>query len=129
MTALRRCPYAAATAAAMASAVALDLAVLRTRLLTQRDFWASYAIMLAGQLVANGVLAGRAIVRYDEGRLLGPRVARAPVEDLGFGFALVTATMSSWAWAGRSEARRSPGRGPRAGSPAPRWRRGAASRR
>jgi lycopene cyclase domain-containing protein len=77
-------------------AVALDLALLRTRLLLRRSFWLAYAIVLFFQLITNGILAALPVVRYDAGAILGIRVARVPVEDLLFGFALITATLSLW---------------------------------
>lgn len=93
--------YSAASAAAVAASVGLDLGVLRTRLVTRRSFWTAYAIVVGFQLLTNGVLTGRRIVTYDERRITGRRVAYAPVEDLGFGFALVTQTLSWWVWWGR----------------------------
>lgn len=93
--------YTGASAAAVVATVATDLAVTRTRLVTRRSFWAAYAIVLSFQLLTNGVLAGRRIVVYDEQRITGLRVAGAPVEDLGFGFALVTQTLAWWVWWGR----------------------------
>jgi lycopene cyclase domain-containing protein len=85
-----------------AAVVALvDVALLRTRLLARPVFWVSYAIVVAFQLVVNGVLTGREVVRYDEDAILGPRVAWAPLEDLLFGFALVLLTLSLWVWLGR----------------------------
>jgi lycopene cyclase domain-containing protein len=93
--------YTALALIGIAVAVALDLLVLRTRLLTRRAFWVSYAIILAFQLVVNGVLTGRHIVRYDSGTILGLRIAHAPVEDLMFGFSLVVQTLAWWVWWGR----------------------------
>jgi lycopene cyclase domain-containing protein len=93
--------YTAAAVLAALAAVALDGAVLRTRLLARRIWWVSYAIILFFQLLTNGVLAGRGIVRYNPETILGPRIAYAPVEDLLFGFALVLVTLSTWVWLGR----------------------------
>ncbi|CAN5255191.1 lycopene cyclase domain-containing protein [soil metagenome] len=78
----------------------VDLAVLRTRLVTRRVFWAAYGIVAFFQLLTNGVLTGRGVVRYDPDVILGARVAFAPVEDLLFGFAMVTLTLSTWVWLG-----------------------------
>lgn len=86
-------------------ALVLDLWVLRTRLVTRRVFWTAYVIVIAFQLLLNGILTGRNVVRYDDAAILGLRVAYAPVEDLLFGFALVTATLSMWVWVGRRECR------------------------
>jgi lycopene cyclase domain-containing protein len=89
-------------------AVVLDLAVFRVRLVTRRAFWTSYAIVLVGQLVVNGLLTGLRIVRYDRSVILGARIAFAPVEDLLFGFALVLTTLSLWVWLGRRDERATP---------------------
>jgi lycopene cyclase domain-containing protein len=93
--------YTVAAALGVAGALVLDLLVLRTRLVAGLVFWVTYPIVLAGQLVANGVLTGRGVVRYDPHAILGPRVAHAPVEDLAFGFALVLTALSVWVWLGR----------------------------
>jgi lycopene cyclase domain-containing protein len=97
----RRLTYTAASASAVVAAGLLDGAVLRTRLLRRRAFWTAYAIVVGFQLLNNGVLTGRRIVTYDEDRVVGLRIAYAPVEDLGFGFALVTTTLSVWVALGR----------------------------
>jgi lycopene cyclase domain-containing protein len=97
--------------------IVLDLVVLRSRVLTRRTFWVAYAIVLAFQLLTNAVLTGRQVVRYDPGTIVGPRIAYAPVEDLLFGFALVTQTLAWWVFWGRRGVQRAPGAGP------PRWRR------
>jgi lycopene cyclase domain-containing protein len=86
---------------AVLGAVLLDLVVLRTRLLLHKGFWASYVIVVFFQLVTNGVLTGLPVVSYNPDRILGLRVVYAPVEDLLFGFAMVTVTLTVWVWAGR----------------------------
>lgn len=87
--------------AGLAFALVLDLVVLRTRLVRLRVFWVAYAIIIVFQLISNGVLTYRHIVRYDSGTILGLRIAGAPVEDLVFGFSLVLQTLAWWAWWGR----------------------------
>ncbi|CAO5187922.1 membrane hypothetical protein [Frankia sp. AiPs1] len=103
--------YTALAVVGVVAAVVADLWVLRTRLVRRRIFWVSYAIVICGQLAANGLLTGLRIVRYDPGTILGPRVVFAPVEDLLFGFALITWTLTWWVWWGRrlSRARRAGG--------------------
>jgi lycopene cyclase domain-containing protein len=95
---------------AVPASVLLDLVVLRTRLLTRRSFWVAYAIVLFFQLLTNGWLTGRGIVRYADAAVLGGarpvlfgdgRVLYAPVEDVAFGFALVLQTLSWWVFWGR----------------------------
>jgi len=81
--------------------VVMDLWLLRTRLLTRPLFWTAYAIVVFFQLLTNGLLTGFEIVVYDPDAILGPRVVHAPVEDLLFGFALVTQTLIWWVWWGR----------------------------
>ncbi len=99
----------------VALAVAVDLAVLRTRLLTRRPFWLAYAIIVFFQLLTNGWLTGREIVRYHpdavigdaEPQLLGDgRIVYAPLEDLLFGFALTLWTLGWWTWLGARQERR-----------------------
>jgi lycopene cyclase domain-containing protein len=100
--------YTAAVVAGVAAALALDLAVLRTRLVAGRVFWVTYPIVLGFQLLFNGILTARRVVRYDEEAILGPRLVWAPIEDLGFGFALVLTSLALWVWWERRDAR--PGR-------------------
>jgi lycopene cyclase domain-containing protein len=89
--------YSALAVTAVVAVLVVDLAVLRTRMVTRRVFWVAYAIVVGFQLLVNGVLTGRGVVRYDPAAIWGPRIAYAPVEDLLFGFALVTLTLASWA--------------------------------
>jgi lycopene cyclase domain-containing protein len=95
--------YTAAVALGVLAALLVDLALLRTRLVRRRVFWAACVIVFGFQVLFNGILAGRGVVRYDERAILGPRLAGAPVEDLGFGFALVLTTLALWVWWGRRE--------------------------
>jgi lycopene cyclase domain-containing protein len=103
----------------------IDTVIARTFLITRRVFWVSYAIILVFQLITNAVLTGYQIVRYDGDSIVGSarvqfigdgRVAFAPIEDLFFGFALVTLTLVGWVWWGRRGVQREPMSGP------PRWR-------
>jgi lycopene cyclase domain-containing protein len=93
--------YTAAVGLGVAGALVLDLLVLRTRLVAGLAFWCAYPIILAFQLAANGVLTGRGVVRYDPTSITGAHLVYAPIEDIGFGFALVLTTLSVWVWLGR----------------------------
>ena len=102
--------YTAIAVVAVLAAVALDRSLARTRLTTSRTWWAAYGIIVVFQLLTNGWLTGRRIVRYDPDAILGNdrvplvgdgRLAYAPVEDLVFGFALVLTTSVVWVWLGR----------------------------
>lgn len=89
--------YTALVLIALAAVAAFDLLALRTRLLLTKTFWLSYAIILCFQLLVNGILTGRHIVRYSPADITGLRLAYAPVEDIGFGFAMTLLTLAMWA--------------------------------
>ena len=88
--------YTAASALGIVLAVLLELLVLRTGLFRDPRFWVALAIVAAFQLLVNGVLTCPPVVSYDPAEILGPRIVCAPIEDLGFGFAMVTTTIALW---------------------------------
>ncbi|MDQ1537609.1 MAG: hypothetical protein QOE58_2002 [Actinomycetota bacterium] len=101
--------YTAAAVIAVLVAIFADLLVLRSSLVRSGTWWTAYGIVLVFQLITNGWLTGRGIVRYGAGAILGSgrivffgdgRIAYAPVEDLAFGFALVLTSCATWVWAG-----------------------------
>ena len=101
--------YTAAAAIAVLVAIVVDLRILRTALVCSKTWWTAYAIIVVFQLITNGWLTGRGIVRYSDHAILGSeritflgdgRIAYAPVEDLAFGFALVLISCAAWVWAG-----------------------------
>ena len=107
--------YTALALVAMVGSVLLDLVVLRTALVRRRVFWVAYAIVLGFQLLTNGWLTGRGIVTYSGDAVIGGskavafgsgRLFYAPVEDIGFGFALVLQSLAWWVFWGRREVRR-----------------------
>jgi lycopene cyclase domain-containing protein len=93
--------YTLASATAVVLTVLLELLVLRTGLFRDPRYWVALAIVAFFQLLVNGVLTCPPIVSYDPGEILGPRLVCAPVEDLGFGFAMVTTTIALWRRAAR----------------------------
>ena len=93
--------YTALALIAVGGAALLDVAVFGTKLLLHKGFWVAYTIVLFFQLVVNGLLTGLRIVRYDPRQILGWRIFYEPVEDVLFGFALVTLTLTLWVWLGR----------------------------
>jgi lycopene cyclase domain-containing protein len=95
---------------AVLCAVVLDRWAARTRLTSTRDWWMAYGIIVFFQLLTNGWLTGRGIVRYDGDAIIGSgrvrfvgdgRLVFAPVEDLAFGFALVLTSAVAWVWLGQ----------------------------
>ena len=102
--------YTTIAALAALAALALDRWAARTRLTTTATWWAAYGVIVVFQLLTNGWLTGRRIVRYDPDSIVGGgrvspfgegRLFYAPVEDLAFGFALVLTTCVVWVWLGR----------------------------
>ena len=106
--------------------VLLDLFVFRTRLVTRKAFWVSYAIIFFFQLITNGMFTGFGIVKYDGDAIVGSaspvtgappfigdgRIAFAPFEDLMFGFSLILLSLSLWVLFGRWGINRTPTAGP-----------------
>lgn len=101
--------YTAIAVLAVLAALALDRWVTRTRLTGSGGWWTAYGIIVVFQLLTNGWLTGRGIVRYDPDTIIGSgrvellgdgRLFYAPVEDVAFGFALVLTTCAVWVWLG-----------------------------
>jgi lycopene cyclase domain-containing protein len=101
--------YTTAAIIGVLVAILADLLVLRTALVRSRTWWTAYGIVVVFQLITNGWLTGRGIVRYSDQAILGTgrivflgegRIAYAPVEDLAFGFALVLLSCAVWVWTG-----------------------------
>ena len=88
--------YTLAAACGVVLTVLLELLVLRTGLFRDPRYWVALGIVAVFQLLVNAVLTCPPIVGYDPDQILGPRIACAPIEDLGFGFAMVTTTIALW---------------------------------
>ncbi len=91
--------YTVAAAGAPVLVVGLELLVLRTGLFRQLRYWITIAISMAFQVPVDGWLthAGRPIVQYNPAAISGIRFPwNIPIEDFGFGFALVTLTLLLW---------------------------------
>lgn len=118
--------YTAIGILAVVLVVLLDLYVFKTRLITRKIFWVSYAIIVFFQLITNGMFTGFQIVKYDGDAIIGStspanapppfigdgRIAFAPAEDLLFGFALVLLSLVLWVFWGRRGIDRTPLSGP-----------------
>ena len=81
--------------------ILIDRYILKSRLLEKKAYWTAYAIIIFFQLLSNWWLTSRNILSYSEAAIIGWRIASAPVEDLLFGFSMVTLTMSLWIFWGR----------------------------
>ena len=90
---------------AAAVTLALDLFVLRTRVVTTRHFLRFIGFMTIGFLLCNGILTAVPVVTYNPSEMLGVRFFTIPVEDFVYGFALVTSTISIYEFINRKEAK------------------------
>lgn len=91
--------YTVAAVAVPLAVVALELSVLRTGLLREARYWVTMLITLVFQVLVDGFLTRRAdpVVLYGDSAISGIRFPfNIPVEDFGFGFALVTLTLLVW---------------------------------
>ncbi|WP_152352446.1 lycopene cyclase domain-containing protein [Brachybacterium subflavum] len=95
--------YTILTVFALVAVPALELLWLRTGLFRRPAYWISMAIVLGFQILVDGWLTklSAPIVLYDDAMTLGIRFPfDIPVEDFGFGAAMVTVTMLLWVRAG-----------------------------
>lgn len=91
--------YTVLTVIAVLGTVALELFVLRTGIFRTLQYWLTMAIVFAFQVPVDGWLTKLRdpIVIYNPAEMLGIRVPwDIPIEDFGFGFAMVTLTILGW---------------------------------
>lgn len=101
--------YTALTVIALAAVIATELVWLRTGLFRSLQFWVTYAIIAAFQVLVDGWLTrlSAPIVRYNPQQFSGIRFPwDIPIEDFGFGFAMVTVTLLIWRTLGQRHDRR-----------------------
>jgi lycopene cyclase domain-containing protein len=91
--------YTVLTLIAVAAVVVLELAWLRTGIFTTVQYWLAMGIVFAFQVPMDGWLTKLSdpIVIYNPVEHLGIRAPwDIPVEDFGFGFAMVTLAILLW---------------------------------
>ena len=91
--------YTLLTGIAVLGVVALELWWLRTGIFRTVQYWCAMAIVFAFQVPVDGWLTKLSdpIVVYNEAEMLGVRAPwDIPVEDFGFGFAMVTLAILLW---------------------------------
>ncbi len=96
--------YSVMTLGGMAITVLVDVVLLRTRVLLTKVFWISLSIMWFFQILVDGWLTklSAPVVLYNEMRFSGQRLFfDSPIEDFGFGFAMILLTLSVWEALGR----------------------------
>lgn len=100
--------YTTGVLLAMALVVAAELLWARTGIFRTAQYWLALAIMFAFQVLVDGWLTklSAPIVSYHPDQFSGIRFPwDIPLEDFGFGFALITATLVLWEVLGRRESR------------------------
>ena len=98
--------YTLATIGAVLVVVAVELLWARTGIFRTAQYWLTMAIVFFFQVLVDGWLTRLAdpIVRYAPTQFAGVRFPfDIPIEDFGFGFALVTGSIIAWQVAGRRE--------------------------
>lgn len=91
--------YSLLTAVAMIGVVLVELLWLKTGIFHTAQYWCAIAIVVAFQIPVDGYLTKLSdpIVVYNEQQILGLRFPwDIPVEDFGFGFAMVTLVILVW---------------------------------
>ena len=91
--------YTVLTAFAVVAVVVAELVYFKSGIFTTAQYWWSIVIIFAFQVLVDGWLTklSAPIVIYDPKEMLGLRTPwDIPVEDFGFGFALVTLAILLW---------------------------------
>ncbi len=91
--------YTLLTVIAVIGTVALEIFVLRTGIFRTAQYWVTMLIVFAFQIPVDGWLTKLRdpIVIYNPSEMIGIRAPwDIPVEDFGFGFAMVTLTILGW---------------------------------
>ncbi|WP_228282378.1 lycopene cyclase domain-containing protein [Brevibacterium atlanticum] len=91
--------YTVWTVIGMLVVIGLELFVVRSGIFRRVQYWAALAICLAFQCLVDGWLTKLSdpIVIYNPQEFLGIRFPfDIPIEDFGFGFAMITAVLMLW---------------------------------
>lgn len=99
--------YTIATVVACAVVVLIELRWAKTGIFTTAQYWLAMLIVFAFQVLVDGWLTKLSdpIVLYSPEHFSGIRVGwDSPIEDFGFGFALVTAVLIAWEYGKRRAA-------------------------
>ena len=91
--------YTVLTVLAVVAVVIAELVYFKTGIFSTAQYWLSIAIIFAFQILVDGWLTKlpAPIVIYDPDEFLGLRAPwDIPIEDFGFGFAMVTMAILLW---------------------------------
>lgn len=75
-------------------AIILDK-LFKTDLLSDKRYYLFLLVITFFKLLVNGALTSK-IVMYNSAEILGYRIMTIPLEDFGFGFAMVTLAVIVW---------------------------------
>ena len=101
--------YTLGTLLAMLIVVLVELLWARTGIFARLQYWLALAIMFFFQVLVDGWLTklSAPIVSYHPEQFSRIRFPwDIPIEDFGFGFALITASLIVWEVVGRRDSRR-----------------------
>lgn len=91
--------YTVATVVTMIAVILIELLWLRTGVFRSVQYWVALAIMFSFQVLVDGWLTklSAPIVIYESRSMLGIRFPwDIPIEDFGFGFAMITLALLIW---------------------------------
>lgn len=91
--------YTLLTVLACVAVVLLELLWAKTGIFTSLQYWLAMALVVFFQILVDGWLTklSNPIVLYDAAQFAGIRFPwDIPIEDFGFGFAMVTLTIIVW---------------------------------
>jgi lycopene cyclase domain-containing protein len=91
--------YTVLTALAVIAVIVAELVYFKSGIFTTAQYWWSIAIIFAFQIPVDGWLTklSNPIVIYNPDEFLGLRMPwDIPIEDFGFGFAMVTLAILLW---------------------------------
>ena len=97
--------YTTMTIAALLAVVAAEVAFIRSGVFGMRAYWIALAICAAFQVPVDGWLTklSSPVVLYDPDVFSGWRIGwDSPIEDWGFGLALMTLALALWVRLGRA---------------------------
>lgn len=101
--------YTVLAVVAVLAVVLVELLLLRTGIFGSPTYWLAMVIVLGFQVLVDGWLTklDNPIVLYHPEAMSGVRFPwDVPVEDFGFGFAMVTTAILAWECLARRERRR-----------------------
>lgn len=97
--------YTVLTLAGIAAVIAFERFWAKTRVFSSLQYWLALGIVLALQVPVDGWLTklSAPIVTYGRTAFAGIRFPfDIPIEDFGFGFAMISLTIMVWILSGRS---------------------------